>query len=74
VNGKESGKSAPKPVFDLIWDRTFAAIARSADFGYTTGREMEGEQEGGKISRLRQFVSIWKKQKDGRGRWRSIVN
>lgn len=66
VNGKEVWGKRPESGFDLIWEPTFAAIARSADFGYTTGpaRWRANKQEE-KFSGYGQFVSIWKKQKDG---------
>jgi len=66
VNGKEAWGKRPETGFDLIWEPTFAAIARSADFGYTTGpakwRANKKEEE---FAGYGQFVSIWKKQKDG---------
>ena len=66
VNGKEAWGKRPETGLDLIWEPTFAAISRSADFGYTTGpakwRANKKEQE---FLGYGQFVSIWKKQKDG---------
>src|SRR5437764_1049713 len=37
VNGKEAWEKRAETGLDLIWEPTFAAIAQSADFGYTTG-------------------------------------
>ena len=66
VNGKEVWTKRPATGLDLIWEPTFAAIARSGDFGYTTGpakwRASKAEE---KFLGYGQFVSIWKKQKDG---------
>jgi ketosteroid isomerase-like protein len=66
VNGKEAWGKRPETGLDLIWEPTFAAIARSADFGYTTGpaKWRANKKEEGFLG-YGQFVSIWKKQKDG---------
>jgi ketosteroid isomerase-like protein len=66
VNGKEAWGKRPENGFDLIWEPTFAAIARSADFGYTTGpAKWRANKNEEKFLGYGQFVSIWKKQKDG---------
>ncbi len=66
VNGKEAWGKRPETGFDLIWEPTFAAIARSADFGYTTGpAKWRANKKEEKFLGYGQFVSIWKKQKDG---------
>jgi ketosteroid isomerase-like protein len=66
VNGQESWGKRPENGFDLIWEPTFAAIARSADFGYTTGpAKWRANKKEEKFLGYGQFVSIWKKQKDG---------
>jgi len=66
VNGKEAWGKRPENGFDLIWEPTFAAIARSADFGYTTGpAKWRANKKEEKFLGYGQFVSIWKKQKDG---------
>ena len=63
---KRLGESAPETGLDLIWEPTFAAIARSADFGYTTGpAKWKANKKEEKFLGYGQFVSIWKKQKDG---------
>jgi len=62
VNGKESWEKRPETGFDLIWEPTFAAMSRSADFGYDTGPAKWREK---KFSGSGQFISVWKKQKDG---------
>ena len=56
---KESGVS-------LIWRPIFAAMARSCDFGYTTGpAEWKKSKAEEKPFGHGQFVSVWKKQADG---------
>lgn len=66
VNGKEVWGKRPETGLDLIWEPTFAAIARSAEFGYTTGpAKWRANKKDEKFLGYGQFVSIWKKQKDG---------
>jgi ketosteroid isomerase-like protein len=66
VNGKEAWGKRPETGLDLIWEPTFAAIARSGDFGYTTGpAKWKANKKEEKFLGYGQFVSIWKKQKDG---------
>ena len=66
MNGKEAWGKRPETGLDLIWEPTFAAIARSADFGYTTGpAKWRANKKDEKFLGYGQFVSIWKKQKDG---------
>jgi ketosteroid isomerase-like protein len=66
VNGRESWTKRPETGFDLIWEPTFAAIARSADFGYDTGpAKWRANKKEEKFSGYGHFISIWKKQKDG---------
>jgi ketosteroid isomerase-like protein len=66
VNGKEVWEKRAETGLNLIWEPTFAAIARSADFGYTTGpAKWRANKTDEKFLGYGQFVSIWKKQKDG---------
>jgi hypothetical protein len=66
VNGKEVWEKRSETGLDLIWEPTFAAIARSADFGYTTGpAKWKANKKEEKFLGYGQFISIWKKQKDG---------
>ena len=66
VNGKGVWEKRAETGLDLIWEPTFAAIARSADFGYTTGpAKWKANKKEEKFLGYGQFVSIWKKQKDG---------
>lgn len=66
VNGKEVWEKRAETGLDLIWEPTFAAIAPSADFGYTTGpAKWRANKADEKFLGYGQFVSIWKKQTDG---------
>jgi ketosteroid isomerase-like protein len=66
VNGKEVWGKRAETGLDLIWEPAFAAIARSADFGYTTGpAKWRANKKEEKFLGYGHFVSIWKKQKDG---------
>ena len=66
VNGKEAWGKRAETGFDLIWEPTFAAIARSADFGYDTGpAKWRANKKEEKFAGHGHFISIWKKQKDG---------
>ena len=66
VNGKATWEKRPETGFDLIWEPTFAVMARSADFGYDTGpAKWRANKKEEKFSGYGQFISIWKKQKDG---------
>jgi ketosteroid isomerase-like protein len=66
VNGKESWKKRPEKEISLSWKPLFAAIASSADLAYTTGpAEWRHNKEDAKPFGYGQFVSIWKRQKDG---------
>ena len=66
VNGKEVWGKREETGFDLIWEPTFAVIARSADFGYDTGpAKWRANKKEEKFTGHGHFISIWKKQKDG---------
>ncbi len=66
LNGKEVWGKRPENGFDLIWEPTLAVIARSGNFGYTTGpAKWRANKKEEKFLGYGQFVSIWKKQKDG---------
>jgi ketosteroid isomerase-like protein len=66
VNGKEAWGKRPETGLDLVWEPTFAAIARSGDFGYDTGpSKWRGKKSEPQFTGFGHFVSIWKKQKDG---------
>lgn len=66
VNGKEVWGKRAETSLDLVWEPTFAVIARSADFGYDTGpAKWRANKKEEKFTSHGQFISIWKKQKDG---------
>jgi len=66
VNGKKVWTERPETDLDLIWEPTFASMARSADFGFTSGpAQWKAKKEDEKPLGYGQFVSVWKKQKDG---------
>jgi ketosteroid isomerase-like protein len=66
VNGRESWGKREETGFDLVWEPTFAAIARSADFGYDTGpAKWRAKKTDPAFTGFGHFISIWKKQKDG---------
>jgi ketosteroid isomerase-like protein len=66
VNGKEAWGKREETGLDLVWEPTFAVIARSADFGYDTGpAKWRASKKEEKFTGHGQFISIWKKQKEG---------
>ncbi|MFL6591031.1 MAG: YybH family protein [Chthoniobacterales bacterium] len=66
VNGRDTWNKRAETGFDLVWEPTFAAIARSGDFGYDTGpAKWRTNKQQPKFTSFGHFVSIWKKQKDG---------
>ena len=72
VNGKEAWSKRPESGLDLIWEPTFAAIARSGDFGYDTGpAKWRANKKDEKFAGYGQFVSIWKKQN---GAWKVALD
>jgi ketosteroid isomerase-like protein len=65
INGKEVWGKRAETGLDLIWEPTFAAIARSGEFGYTTGpAKWRANKKEEKFLGYGHFISIWKKQKD----------
>lgn len=67
VNGKQMWKDRAESDAALAWQATFAAVSRGADLGYDTGpwewRKMKDQEQPDAFGH---FVSIWKKQADGR--------
>jgi ketosteroid isomerase-like protein len=73
VNGKKVWSERPESNLDLIWQPAFAAIARSGDFGYDTGpAKWKKNRSDEKFLGYGQFVSVWKKQKDGA--WKVVLD
>jgi len=66
VNGQEVWSKRTETGLDLVWEPTFASIARSADFGYDTGpSKWRAKKSDEKFAGFGHFISIWKKQRDG---------
>src|SRR3712207_586899 len=66
VNGKQEWGKRPEKGISLKWTPVFAAMSRSADLGYTTGpAEWRKEKEDATPFGYGQFLSIWRKPKDG---------
>ena len=66
TNGKKVWNARPEGGLWLTWQPVFAAMSRSADLGYTTGpSERRRNKEDEKPSGYGQYISIWRKQKDG---------
>ena len=66
VPGKKTWAARPEGGLWLTWQPVFAAMSRSADLGYTTGpAEFRKNKEDEKPFGNGQYISIWRKQKDG---------
>jgi ketosteroid isomerase-like protein len=66
VNGQESWSKRPESGLDLVWEPSFAAVARSGDFGFDTGpSRWRANRKEPAFTGYGHFISIWKKQKDG---------
>lgn len=73
VSGKALWKKRPENKSLLAWQPEFAAVARACDIGYDTGPwEFKKDKAAEKPDAFGHFVSIWKKQKDGR--WKVAVD
>ncbi len=73
MNGKQAWRKRPEKGISLSWKPLFAAISRSADLGYTTGpAEWRKTREDEKPFGYGQFVSVWRKQKDGT--WKVVLD
>ena len=66
TDGKKAWGARPEGGLWLKWQPVFAAMSRSADLGYTTGpAEFRKTKEDEKPFGHGQYISIWRKQKDG---------
>lgn len=77
VNGKKWMLEHPVPPSDkkplLAWQPAFAGMAASGDMGFTTGPwEAKADIKDEKPSGYGHFVTVWKKQKDGK--WKFVVD
>lgn len=67
VNGRKWMTEHPDQAGLLTWRPAFADISRSGNFGYTTGPwEFRKDRTERKPQRTGSFVSIWKRQADGK--------
>jgi len=66
--------STPDTSFTLRWEPLFADIARSGDLGYTYGiyKVEMNSPEGKPITREGTYVTIWKKDQDGK--WKFVLD
>lgn len=66
VNGKRAWTKRPEGGVSIKWRPLYAFISHSADLAYTTGpAEYRKSKEDEKPFSYGQYVSIWRKQKDG---------
>jgi ketosteroid isomerase-like protein len=68
VKGKEMLAARPDPPIKLVWWPSHAEIARSGDMGWTTG-PWERRTQGSDEVLHGHFLTVWKKQADGKWRW-----
>jgi ketosteroid isomerase-like protein len=73
VNAKQMWTKRPDDNSSLIWQAEFAAVARACDIGYDTGPwEFKKDKAAEKADAFGHFVSIWRKQRDGR--WKVAID
>ena len=77
VNGKKWMNEHPVPASDkhplLAWQPVFAQMAIAGDLGFTTGPwEFKADFKDATPAGYGHFVTLWKKQPDGR--WRFVVD
>jgi len=76
VNIRQAFAARPAPAdpkgVTLAWEPVAAGIARSGDFGFTTGPYTLTDNRGGKGPQHGVYFSIWKREPDGR--WRVAVD
>ena len=66
TDGRKAWAARPEGGLWLTWQPVFATMSRSADLGYTTGpAEFRKNKEDEKPFGHGQYISIWRKQKDG---------
>jgi ketosteroid isomerase-like protein len=73
VSGRKWMQDHPDQSGLLTWRPAFADISRSGDFGYTTGPyELRRERTDKQPFRTGSFVSVWRRQADGR--WKVLID
>lgn len=66
MKGQEVWNRRPEGAISLKWQPVFAAMSRGADLGFTTGpSEWRKNKSDPEPFGYGQYISIWKKQKDG---------
>jgi ketosteroid isomerase-like protein len=79
VNGRKDWESRPASAATLMWEPSFAEVASSGDFGYTTGPwefhpapDTAGTPAPPEAYLYGQFNSIWRREKGNK--WRVIAD
>jgi ketosteroid isomerase-like protein len=73
ANGKKTWEKRAPSENLLTWEPNFVAVSRSGDFGYTIGPwEFKKDPKHSEAKAFGQFLSIWKKQKDGA--WKVVLD
>ena len=73
VNGKQVYEKRSASDAQLTWRPIFADVARAGDIGYTTGPwEFKKNKGDEKPVAYGQFLSVWKKQTDGK--WKVVLD
>lgn len=68
IKAKASLRERPEPPISLVWGPSHAEISRSGEMGWTTGpSEIRPKGEGEVVHG--HFVTVWKKQPDGKWLW-----
>ncbi len=68
VKAKQGLKERPDPPIKLTWRPSYAEISRSGDMGWTMG-PWERRTQGSDEILYGHFVTVWKKQPDGKWLW-----
>jgi len=67
-NLRESFEGISDSTFRLTWEPVKVEVSQSCDLGYTFGNwELDDFQHG--LIRYGNYITIWRKQKDGTWRW-----
>ncbi|MEJ8801348.1 hypothetical protein [Pontibacter sp. H249] len=73
VNGRKLHAEAPQSKALLTWYPVYADIAKSLDWGYTTGPyQLKPSAEDDKIVGAGFYLSVWRKQPDGQ--WKVAID
>ncbi len=65
---------AGRPEVSLAWKPVYAAVAESADLGFTVGEYIQTVRgaTGAAVQRFGKYLTVWKRQKDGS--WKFVVD